>query len=319
MTACNTISGAGQDVEAAGEAVTRTAGAMRQIAEKISMIDAIARQTNLLALNATIEAARAGEAGKGFAVVAGEVKALSRQTSTATEDIRHRIASFRAEIRTAVTAMRDSAIAANQGRESASEAATQMAALTTSAGAVVARMHDIAAILSEQRAASEEIARNIAGTSEATDDVVERISQLATALDASQAEVTHTLDFLAKRELPDKVLRLAKFDHISWKKRLADMAVGRVTLKADELADHRCCRLGRWYYSDASTPLRRRAEFVALEKPHEQVHSHGKEAARRFAAQDLNGALQEIAAVETASREVLRLLDALANTPAATH
>ncbi|MGI9213772.1 MAG: MCP four helix bundle domain-containing protein, partial [Methylococcaceae bacterium] len=50
-----------------GEAVNKTVQAMKQIADRIGIIDDIAYQTNLLALNAAIEAARAGEHGKGFA------------------------------------------------------------------------------------------------------------------------------------------------------------------------------------------------------------------------------------------------------------
>ncbi|HYV32011.1 MAG TPA: methyl-accepting chemotaxis protein, partial [Candidatus Binatia bacterium] len=56
--------------QSGGKAVAETVRAMKEIANKISIIEEIARQTNLLALNAAIEAARAGEHGKGFAVVA---------------------------------------------------------------------------------------------------------------------------------------------------------------------------------------------------------------------------------------------------------
>ena len=61
--------------------------AIDDIANVVGLISDIAKQTNLLALNATIEAARAGEAGKGFSVVASEVKALSVETQSATEQI----------------------------------------------------------------------------------------------------------------------------------------------------------------------------------------------------------------------------------------
>lgn len=59
----------------------------KNINDIVVTIDGISSQTNLLALNASIEAARAGEAGRGFAVVAEEIRNLSEQTATATQDI----------------------------------------------------------------------------------------------------------------------------------------------------------------------------------------------------------------------------------------
>jgi methyl-accepting chemotaxis protein len=53
-----------------GRTVVEAIAAIRQIADRINLIEDIAYQTNLLALNAAIEAARAGDHGKGFAVVA---------------------------------------------------------------------------------------------------------------------------------------------------------------------------------------------------------------------------------------------------------
>nr|WP_321513984.1 methyl-accepting chemotaxis protein [uncultured Pseudodesulfovibrio sp.] len=76
-----------QDAEKGGEAVIKTVQAMRAIADKITIIEEIARQTNLLALNAAIEAARAGEHGKGFAVVAAEVRKLAERSGEAAAEI----------------------------------------------------------------------------------------------------------------------------------------------------------------------------------------------------------------------------------------
>jgi methyl-accepting chemotaxis protein len=75
------------NAEKSGDAVAKSVEAMRTIADKIKIVQEIARQTDLLALNAAIEAARAGQHGRGFAVVASEVRKLAERSQAAAGEI----------------------------------------------------------------------------------------------------------------------------------------------------------------------------------------------------------------------------------------
>lgn len=78
---------ASENAKESGKAVAETVKAMKDIAQKINIVEEIARQTHMLSLNATIEAAKAQEYGRGFAVVAAEVRSLAERSRIAATEI----------------------------------------------------------------------------------------------------------------------------------------------------------------------------------------------------------------------------------------
>jgi methyl-accepting chemotaxis protein len=309
--AMNTMESIASAVEEVAGKVQTLSRASAQIGEIIEQIDTIAKQTNLLALNATIEAARAGEAGKGFAVVASEVKSLSNQTTRATEDIRDRIDNLMREMEEIVSSMDQGAAAVSEGREVISAAGEEMRSMSTQVIGITDRMQEISGILNQQTEASTEVTEGITAIAGMTSNNVKQIETVVDFLAETDNELVKSLDDLLDLQIPDMTIYRAISDHVIWKKKLAEMIVGRARLKADELADHHQCRLGKWYDNASDPTTIKHPAFIALEKPHKAVHDHGIAAAKLYELGDLDGAMKEINQVATYSKDVVRFLESL--------
>ncbi len=149
---------AAQDAATAGQSVTHTVTAMKDIAGRITVVEEIARQTDLLALNAAIEAARAGEHGKGFAVVAGEVRKLAERSRKAAGEIGRLSGSSVAVAEQAGTLIEQLVPRIRETAKLVQEIAGASAEQSTGATQVSKAVQELDGVIQQNAAASEEMA-----------------------------------------------------------------------------------------------------------------------------------------------------------------
>lgn len=296
---------------------SKTKGLQKNVMELVNVVDLISKiasQTNLLALNATIEAARAGEHGKGFAVVANEVKSLSRQTAEATNTIKTQIESLNHQFGMMLGAVTDAHDNMINVIDKSKKVDMDFQEIGHHSGHISEQIAELVNVITQQRQAIQLMAEGMATVKDKSVQNLESVERLADQSDATVHLIEEWRHNLANEDIENKVIYLAQADHLLWKKNLLDMAIGRSNKKASDLTDHTLCRLGKWYYGDASLPFRSYPAFHAIENPHKMVHHYGIEAAKCFENHQMQQGMELYNKLEENSNAVVKGLQDLLRT-----
>ncbi|QGG48921.1 methyl-accepting chemotaxis protein [Heliorestis convoluta] len=305
----------------------------KQIGVITEMITNIASQTNLLALNAAIEAARAGESGKGFAVVAEEVRKLAEQSNEGAKEVANLVKKIATATSTAMETTHESRRASEQGVLVVAQAGQSLRYIVEAVDGTERAIGDIVTLTEDEVAGSEKIvelintvatvienmandAMHVAASTEETTAALETVAASTEEASAMAAELQSSMErFTIQVKSIDQmssleVLNMAKSDHLIWKVRIQNLLKGQGQVNSEELTSHQQCRLGKWYFSDRN-PFKNDPDFIAMNGPHEQVHTAARSAAEAYAAGRQRDAERYFKELESSSTLVLMYLDRL--------
>ena len=202
---------------------------------------------------------------------------------------------------------------------------------------LVEAMDTVSAVVEENTSATEEMAassnqvtqaiENIASVSEENSAAIEEVSAAAEQMSAQVEEVsasTRSLEEMAQNltlavlqfrlsetQSMDKLIDVFKIAHLQWVKKLREMLDGKHKLQENQVTNHTECKFGQWYYGRAAEGLKGLPEFIAVERPHAQLHEFARKAVRAFHQGDRRAAENYTKEVESLSHEIASALDAL--------
>ncbi len=107
----------------------------------------------------------------------------------------------------------------------------------------------------------------------------------------------------------DAFIQAVIMDHIVWKQDVYKVVLGLSEKSTENFADHKICRLGKWYYSgEGAEKYASLTNFRSLETPHTGVHKNGISALEAFARGDHDALVNSLEGMELASQKVLTCL-----------
>ena len=194
---------------------------VKDVQNKIKVINDIVFQTKLLSFNAAVEAARAGEHGKGFAVVAAEVGNLAQMTGSSATEITQSVSSMVDKIENIITSANHSveeifALAKLEAEKCMASANETTSALTLISENIASLHQDISEVASASQEQSEGV-RQLATAMHQIDSATQQNDSLATQSQTNSNELAAHANRLKESmqeliELRDGASRSAKVE-----------------------------------------------------------------------------------------------------------
>lgn len=273
-----------KNLDSSMEAVKLNKEMFNEVSEVINtakVISDISEQTLILAMNALIESSKVGDVGKGFAVIADEIRRLSENVSKFSKNITEKLQSIKGKSNlmtisfeeiSSVSSVIESYAKNIEGmsldaRDSFKKIVDATESLSSSINDVSYKIYDTTDKISSFRKIMNTI------INERIEEIETSVSSISEFLDDFRIVLSSQLKVRSDRML----VSLAIADHVLWVARLKGFIDGKVIMDEDVIFDHTKCRLGKWYYSEGIAKYSQFPEFKSIEKPHERLHSTGRE------------------------------------------
>lgn len=162
-----------------------------------------------------------------------------------------------------------------------------------------------------------EIIRSTNETVNSVEHIQNSNQELSTGVDTLNSDYTNIVESCGSMRdtitsaTMNSFLQTVKLDHVVWKGEVYAVAAGISHKSANDFSDHRSCRLGQWYATEGKEKFGKAHGFNQLEEHHRMVHQSGVDALSALAAGDENKSIQHLQAMESASDNVMRILDGL--------
>lgn len=174
----------------------------------------------------------------------------------------------------------------------------------------------IAANNEEQTATSQEIASEVSQVASGAENLLGECNNTGRGVFSLSQGINGLRLNLLKSNLcmgDKELLDICIADHLLWRWRVYNMLLGYEKIDASTVGTHHDCRLGKWYYTTGSQMHKGNQAFIAIEKPHDDLHRLAKEAVICYEKNDIQGAEAALAQMDICSKQVVADLISLKN------